>query len=667
MNDAPDASQSRISCPGLEQSSDFYQVFLKYFSDAESFNPTRSALLRKFGLALQIERCQGLYLYSPSGLRYLDFLSQYGVLPFGHNHPEIVDAVKDYLNRSRPIMLQPSTPPSVERLADTLQRLAPGKLRFCVFGSSGAEAVEIAVKAARAATGKQTILSTRTGFHGKTLAALSATGRSLYQRPFGGPAPGFEHIAFADPDRLEHYLRRHARETAAFIVEPIQAEGGMIVPGSDYLERVGGACRRNGVLFIADEIQTGLGRTGSLFATLPSASPDILLLSKALGGGIMPISVCMISEAAWTPQIGYLHSSTFANNGLACCVASKVIDMLVRKGEKTINQVRSSGARLLAELQGIQRKYPDVVKDVRGQGLLTGIEFRPFDRGDSAAVAMCAHSECMMGLLSGYLLNEHRLVTAPVFSHSRVLRLQPPLTVSEQQIGKAVDALDSLCENLHKGRYSRLFSYLVRKPSDSPTTSPPRSTGPKAGFRSATAPGGQKGGFAFLIHPSSTEDFLRGDPSFREFSAEELANWHKWAVGMPPSIAHRIPKVESPMGVQTSGWFIGIPLLPKDFYRIGRVAAIGLVEDAIRVAWHLGASVVGLGGYSSIVTRAGLEVTGHGVAVTSGNSLTAVAALRALQRRCRGKRPLSSRSVAVLGAAGSVGRLTATLLAPHVR
>jgi len=249
-------------------------------------------------------RGEGNYLYDAEGKRYLDFIAAYGALPFGFNPPEIWGALEEVRDNAWPSFIQPSALEAAGELARRLIELAPPGLKYVTFTNSGAETVEVAIKMARSATGRMGILSTINSFHGKTLGALSATGKEYYQAPFGAPVPGFKSIPYGDLEALQEELENNGSGYAAFIVEPVQGEGGIVVPGAGYLSRAKEICCEHGLLFILDEIQTGLGRTGRLFACEEEGlSPDLLLLAKALGGGLYPIGACLSTAAAYTKRL----------------------------------------------------------------------------------------------------------------------------------------------------------------------------------------------------------------------------------------------------------------------------------------------------------------------------------------------------------------------------
>ncbi|MCX7567497.1 aminotransferase class III-fold pyridoxal phosphate-dependent enzyme [Sulfitobacter sp. F26169L] len=632
-------------------------------------NPTRGHLLETFGLDLDLAHGVDSTLIDAGGRRYLDFLSQYGALPFGHNPTEIWNALNRQQNLLTPVMVQPLRASEAEKLAETLARITPHDLEIVTLANTGAEAVEASIKLARARSGRDNILSTHNGFHGKTMGALSATGKSLYQKDFGGPARGFEYIPFGDLNALESKLAESGNDIAAFIVEPIQGEAGVVCPAEDnYIDAVIRLCRKYGVLSIIDEIQTGLGRTGKLFACEDcSEAPDMLLLGKALGGGLMPISAVIVRPEVWDDRFGLLHSSTFANNNLACAAANATIDLLLKDDQAFIKQVAENGTHFSSRLQSLMMRYPGVVSSVRGSGYMRAIEFhKPFERGDSAAMAFCGLNGGFVGLLSSYLLNVEAVLTAPVFNDTSVMRLQPPLIADKSDIDRCVDALESVCDVLDRGDYRRLMQHLVSsKRTEQLKDKAPflPQQGPARGLPEPTP-----GRFCFLIHYTEEEDVLRSDPSFAGFSEEERANWMEWVKRVGPGFAWPVKGGTSRAGASAEGMIMSVPLLPKDMMGKNRKAARHMIKASAGMAAEYGASRFGLGAFTSIVTSGGAAVTGEGVPVTSGNTLTTVSGVTALTRAARrvGMDPANAHIV-VVGATGAIGRLASLMLSRQAK
>ena len=288
---------------------------------AEYVNPFLADKLSRLDMDKRFVRGRGCYVEDREGRRYLDFVAQYGALPFGFNPPEIWEAVQAVRESGEPSFVQPSSLEAAGELARRLVGASPKGLAFATFSNSGAEAVEAAIKLSRAATGRMGILTTMGSFHGKTLGALSATGNPRYQAGFGAPAPDFQTVPFGDIEALEQALERAPDAYAAFIVEPIQGEGGIVEPPPGYLQRAQEAVQRTGALFVVDEIQTGLGRTGAMFACdSEGLAPDVVTVAKALGGGLLPIGATLCRREALTEAFATKHSSTFAGNTLACRV-----------------------------------------------------------------------------------------------------------------------------------------------------------------------------------------------------------------------------------------------------------------------------------------------------------------------------------------------------------
>ena len=280
------------------------------------------------------------------------------------------------------------------------------------------------------------------------MGALSVTGREKYQRPFRPLVPGCETIPFGDLDLLEAKLK--GNDVAAFIVEPIQGEGGIIVPPEGYLAGVRELTAKYGALFIADEIQTGLGRTGYLFGCdYEQVEPDIICMAKSLGGGIMPVSACLAAEEVW--QRGYgsseralLHTSTFGSNSWA--MAAGLASIKATLDQNLAERALERGTYLLAQLKELQQKHP-LIKDVRGRGLLIGIEFeQPEGVLNTLSGGMLKNlaREYQGALVAGELLNKHRIITAYTLNNPNVIRLEPPLIVEQEQLDFVVAALDDV-------------------------------------------------------------------------------------------------------------------------------------------------------------------------------------------------------------------------------
>src|SRR6185437_1071589 len=317
-------------------------------------------------------------LWDAEGKVYLDFTAGFGALNLGHNHPAVVDAVRAALAEQAIGFTPSAINPLAATLAEQLVALTPPGLEMAFFANSGTEAVEAGLKLARAATHRPGLLHCERSFHGKSLGSLSVTGNRSYQHPFTPLLPECQAVPFGDLEALERAL--YTRRFAAFIVEPIQGEGGMLVPPAGYLRAAQDLCRAAGTLLIVDEVQTGLGRTGSLFAVdEEGVEPDVLTLAKSLGGGLVPLGAMLTRRALWMKAYGSaqtfaLHTSTFGGGSLAC--AAGLATLRVLREEELCAKARARGRQLEEGLRQLCQRS-GLVRAVRGRGLMLGLEFEP--------------------------------------------------------------------------------------------------------------------------------------------------------------------------------------------------------------------------------------------------------------------------------------------------
>ncbi|MDW8051128.1 MAG: aspartate aminotransferase family protein [Armatimonadota bacterium] len=376
-------------------------------------NPGLAKVLRFAGLGVEWY-AEGAYIWDAQGRKFLDFLGGYGMFALGHRHPKVVEAVKRQLDlMPMPSKIMFNAPQA--KLAEKLAQLLPGAIECTFFCNSGAEAVEGAIKLARKATGRVKIISTIGSYHGKTLGSLSASGREVYRKPFEPLLPGFVHVPYGDADAVAAHLDEH---TAAVIVEPIQGEGGIRVPPDDYLPRLRELCDRYNAVLIVDEVQTGLGRTGKLWGVEHSGvQPDVVTLAKSLGGGVMPIGSFSATPKLWEEMFGenpLLHTSTFGGNELACAAGLAALEVIEQEG--LVENARHIGAKLLHGLRQVQAEYPDFIQEVRGRGLMIGVEFHEADYGELTITNMIQR-----GVIAAYTLN-----------NPKVIRMEPPLIITER-------------------------------------------------------------------------------------------------------------------------------------------------------------------------------------------------------------------------------------------
>lgn len=382
-------------------------------------NPGLARVMRFAGLGVEFY-AEGCYVWDAEGKKFLDCLGGYGMFALGHRHPKVVEAVKQQLDRMpMPSKIMFNAPQA--RLAEKMAQVLPGDLPFTFFCNSGTEAVEGAIKLARKYTGKHKMISTVGSYHGKTMGSLSASGREIYRKPFDPLLPGFEHVPFGDYAAAEAAM---TDEIAGIILEPIQGEGGIRIPDDDYMPRLRALCDRYNAVLVVDEVQTGLGRVGKWFGVnLFGVQPDIITLAKSLGGGVMPIGSFSASEAIWIEAFGdnpLIHTSTFGGNELACAAGIATLEVIESEG--LVQQSHEMGDYFMRGLRDIQTQHPDFVKEVRGRGLMIGVEFHEADYGELTITGMIQR-----GVIAAYTLN-----------NPKVIRIEPPLMISREEIDCAL-------------------------------------------------------------------------------------------------------------------------------------------------------------------------------------------------------------------------------------
>jgi putrescine aminotransferase len=412
----------------------FADVLTKY---SDHLNPSLAKLMAFAGFGVEMD-AEGCVITDHEGRQFIDCLGGYGTFALGHRHPKVVEAVKSQLDHMGLSGKAFFSKPAAD-LADKLAAVTPEGLEYSFFCNSGTEAVEACLKFAKAATGRSRIVSTIGSYHGKTAGALSVTGREKYRKKFEPLVPGAAFVEFGDGAAAVDAIDAG---TAAMIIEPIQGEGGIIVPPDGYLSTLRQACDRHGVLLIVDEVQTGLGRTGLMFACeRDGVRPDMMPLAKSLGGGVMPLGAAVGTEAIWQAVFGenpLAHSSTFGGNGLAC--AAGIAALQVLQDEGLVERSAVQGRLLLDGLKTASDSAPGLVAEVRGRGLMVGVEFAMDEVGELVVAQLMKRGVCV-----AYALN-----------NPRVLRFEPPLIITTEQIETVCEAFSA-----SQAETSELLAMLV--------------------------------------------------------------------------------------------------------------------------------------------------------------------------------------------------------------
>ena len=409
-------------------------------------------VLRTIGYDVGFCKGSGQYLFDRAGSRYLDLLSGFGVFAVGRNHPAIRAALKSVLDADLPNLVQMDVSTLAGLLAERLLALVP-HLDKAFFANSGAESVEAAIKFARAATGRPGIVFCNHAFHGLTYGALSLNGDDMFRKRFEPFLPDCVRIPFNDLTALEQALA--SRRMAAFIVEPIQGKG-VILPSEEYLKGAEHLCRRYQTLFVADEIQTGMGRTGKFLAGEHwGIEPDMVLLAKALSGGHVPVGAVLMRKQIYDKVFNRMdravvHGSTFGKNDLA--MAAGIATLEVMKAERVTENAARTGERLLRELSALADNY-ELLKDVRGKGLMIGVEFgSPSSLKLKASwnVLETASKGLFCQLITIPLFKQHKILTQVAGHGSHTVKLIPPLIVTDEDCDWIVRAFDDVIADSHK-------------------------------------------------------------------------------------------------------------------------------------------------------------------------------------------------------------------------
>ncbi len=434
----------RDSSPSTDPSDSAYRRFV---------NPEWARLLDLLGMNVKYRRCIGTELHTEDGRIILDFLSGYCVHNTGHNHPYIVDSLVHELQSSGPAMLQSHIAYTAGTLADRLTALTGPHLTKTFFCSSGSEGIEAVIKFARVFTGRNAIVYAKGAFHGLTCGALSLMGNPFWKEGFGPMLSETYEVPFGDIAALESTLRQH--KPAAVVLEPLQGEAGIIPAPAGYLAAVERLSKKHGALFVLDEVQTGIGRTGTFIAAhRDKLQPDMVILAKALSGGLVPVAAVLMRDDIYSSVYGSLkksiiHTSTFSENALSMRVGLATLDVL--EAEDLPSRAEHLGAQLRAQLTQRLSRF-EMFSEVRGSGLLNGIVLQPpaSIRLRVPFQAFRAIHPGMFGQMLAMRLFQHHNILAQICGNNfMVLKVAPPLVITEDQIAQYLDAIEATLETIH--------------------------------------------------------------------------------------------------------------------------------------------------------------------------------------------------------------------------
>ncbi|MGZ8164488.1 MAG: aspartate aminotransferase family protein [Methylobacter sp.] len=425
----------------------------KFDLHEQHLNNQMVRMLKTIGYDRHYKRATGQYLYDQNDTEYLDLLSGFGVFAIGRNHPTVISALKETLTLELPNLVQMDVSILSGLLAKEILKTTPDNLDKMFFCNSGTESVEAAIKFSRYVTKRERIVYCEHGYHGLTMGALSLNGEEIFREGFGPLLPGCSAVPFNDLESLEKAL--YNKDVAAFIVEPVQGKG-VNVPDDHYLPEVERLCKKYGTLFVADEVQTGLGRTGKFWAIDHwQVKPDMICMAKALSGGFVPVGAVAMTEKIMDTVFNRMdraivHGSTFSKNNMA--MAAGLATLRVMEDEKLVENGAKIGTNIINRLNAMSEKY-EFLKEVRGKGMMIAIEFKPpksLRLKAAWAVLEAANKGLFCQMITIPLFKEHHMLTQVAGHGMNVVKLLPPLNLTQKDRDHIISAFDKAIADTHQ-------------------------------------------------------------------------------------------------------------------------------------------------------------------------------------------------------------------------
>lgn len=528
-------------------------------------------------------------------------------------------------------------------------------------------------------------LAIKGAFHGKTTGALKLTHNPEFRNPWYRVGIQARFVPANDEVALRQMLMgaevtcyvlvlsdagevtlepRIWSRIVACLLEPIQGEGGIHELSGPFMQVLRAAADQKAYPLVIDEIQSGMGRSGTFLASeVSGVRGDYYLFSKSLGGGLAKLSAMLVERGRYIERFGYLHTSTFAEDDFSCAIALGTLELLDQDQGALIHACGEKGAYLLQQLAELQRRYPHVIRDVRGRGLMVGVELEPPHDSASSLLRIAAEQNLIAFLLSGYLLHEHHIRVAPTLSAHNTIRIEPSAYISYAELDRFCHGLEQAVAMIARSDGHEFARFLVNQGVERPPASRPYALPAAAPTLRVAHPTGRVAHkVACLAHFMSPEDVLHWDPTLRPLDSRACAELLERVshIVEPFIVADTI--VRSPLGERISLTVIGLPFTADQIMRRLRTGSMSLVVDRIEqgvtMAWQLGCIQVGFAGYTSIVTNNCLSLTENRLGLTSGNSLTAAAAIEATHLAAGQMGiPIEGARLGVVGGVGNIGRV----------
>lgn len=622
--------------------------------------PELAQMLHALSLDAVYERAEGDYLWQRRGdqlVKVLDLVGGFGTNLFGHYHPDLVAEERRLTDERVPLLAQGSCRPGAARLAKALCERAGDYI--IIFTNSGTETVEAAIKHVMLERPKPLLLAVRGAFHGKTTGAIQLT--YSYREPYQHLGPEVRFLDMNDPADWQDAESR-LDDVAAIFIEPILGEGGVKPLPAAFVAWLRKVQSETEIPIVADEIQTGFYRTGSLLASQQMGlEPDYICMSKALGGGLAKIGALLIHRDRFIEEFSIKHSSTFAEDDRGCFLAMKALDIAERDALGA--RAQETGKYLVERLREIQAQFPALIKEVRGRGLMLGVELQDLSDSPSNAIRMLCQQEFLGYLAAAYLLNVHCIRVAPTLSERFTLRLQPSAYIERKQLDHFLEALRMFCQALQSADVPHLTGYQVGVHAKPIVDYSSRVLSRREPARTANR-------VAFIGHLLQPEHATLWDASLAALAPHLLEFMERPSGILQGSIYDQL-HVRSVTGQEVHLSYIGLDLTPKQImegiYSRDTQWLMEKIENAVELARDHGCRIVGLGAYTSILSGNCKRIKTPGTILTSGNSLTVGMAMEAMKQAARDNGlELRKARMAVLGATGNIGATLALMMAPQV-
>ncbi|HET9363451.1 MAG TPA: aminotransferase class III-fold pyridoxal phosphate-dependent enzyme [Candidatus Angelobacter sp.] len=622
--------------------------------------PELARMLHSLSLDAVYERAEGDYLWQRRGdklVKVLDLVGGFGTNFFGHYHPELVAEERRLTEQRVPFLAQGSCRLGATRLAEALCERAGDYV--AIFTNSGTETVEAAIKHVMLERPKPLLLAIQGAFHGKTTGSIQLT--YSYREPYAHLGPEVRFLDMNDPADWRD-AEASLEEIAAIFIEPILGEGGVRPLPAGFVAWLKKIQSEDEIPIVADEIQSGFYRAGSFLASQDMGlEPDYICMSKALGGGLAKIGALLVRRDRFIEEFSIKHTSTFAEDDRGCFLAVKAIEIAER--DHLGARAKETGNYMLERLREVQSRFPNLIKDVRGRGLMLGVELHDISNSPSNAIRMLCQQEFLGYLAAAYLLNVHCIRVAPTLSERFTLRLQPSAYIERKELDRFLDALQMFCKALEAADVPHLTGYQVgcqAKPIiDYSDRALSRREQPRTENR-----------VAFIGHLLQAEHAVLWDASLIALAphlAEFMARPSRILQGTIYDQLH----VQSSAKGEVHLSYIGLDLTPKQImegiYSRDTQWMMDKIENAVELARDNGCRIVGLGAYTSILSGNCKRIQTPGTILTSGNSLTVGMAMEAMKQAAQESGiELKKARLAILGATGNIGATLALMMAPQV-